>query len=278
VPDFDPPVQGVANYLNYLDQWLIYYYLGSIKLPKFIIGTEAGNMDAIGYAGTPVISIDKTDPVADLPFSVMTDRIGQYTLLTPLWQVVNFNGPDAGFREYLRGAMLRFMFFTRSGNSDPGEIYKAMKDFDSDEYVALPPELDAQFERVEVEGDGNCLFRALAVGAGDGEAAHAAHRTAAATYARDNFTLVTLNAGTGGNYADNNAYFAVMSVPAAGAEENAKWGGYVETEAWARAKDTTVKVHSSRCAMVAFNEGRAKTVNLFYVNGNHYEFLKPKLH
>jgi hypothetical protein len=28
--------------------------------------------------------------------------------------------------------------------------------------------------------------------------------------------------------------------------------------------------------MVTFNDGRPKTVNLFYKNANHYDYLKPK--
>jgi hypothetical protein len=258
--------------MNYLDQWLVYYYLGSQKVPKFIVGTEAGNMDAIGYAGTPVISIDKADPVADVPKSLLTDRIGQYALLTPLWQVVNFGGAGVteAFREYLRGAMLRFMYFTRGGLSTAKEAFDALKGAEDD--AELPPELDALFDRVPVTGDGNCLFRALAVGNGDTEGDHGIYRLDAANYARDNFELVQLNAGADGQYATRDAYHDVMSVPA---EDEAHWGGYVETEAWAKAKNRTIVVHSVGNAPVTFNAGKPTTINLFWVNGNHYEFLRP---
>lgn len=111
-PSADDEVHGVGGFISYLDQWLVLYFLQQEKHVRFVVGTESGNMDVMGYTGTPVISIDLTDPTAGTPTSILTDRIGQYALLSPLWQVVNWQGGEDRdlFREYLRGAMLRYVY------------------------------------------------------------------------------------------------------------------------------------------------------------------------
>ncbi len=94
--------------LTYSEQYMFYIFITHTYNPKFIVGVESGNMDGFGYVGIPVISVEPTDAVTSIDKNILNDRIGNYTLLTPLWQLVNYGEGDEKFRPYLYGAMLTY--------------------------------------------------------------------------------------------------------------------------------------------------------------------------
>ncbi len=99
--------QNPKSPIDFFGQYKFYALLKKLGL-AFVVGAESGTMDALGYLGTQVISIDLTDQTSETPTKVITDRIGNYSLLSPLWQLINYQkGQDQKlFLEYLRGAIV----------------------------------------------------------------------------------------------------------------------------------------------------------------------------
>lgn len=184
-----PPVAteacpGSGAYLSYYLQWSVLNWLARLHKPVFVVGSESGNMDAMGHMGVQVISIDLTDKVAETEHCILTDRIGQYALMTPLWQIVNYeNGKnEAGFRGYLRGAMLRYLLAAKpelldvvarkagSGSapvtSIPVPVEEPVKRIlliEEGKAGSVRDEINARtLTIVHACDDGNCLFDAIA--------------------------------------------------------------------------------------------------------------------
>jgi hypothetical protein len=175
---------GSGTYLSYYLQWSVLNWLARHHKPVFVVGSESGNMDAMGHMGVQVISIDLTDKVAETEHCFLTDRIGQYALMTPLWQIVNYeNGEnEKGFRGYLRGAMLRYFLAAKpelldvlarkagSGSapvtSTPIPVEEPVKRIvliEKDKAGSVRDEINARtLTIVHACDDGNCLFDAIA--------------------------------------------------------------------------------------------------------------------
>ena len=282
--------------LSYWEQYGLFAALRDAVTPRFMIGAESGNMDGFGYCGIPVVSVDVVDPIGDLDHSVLTDRIGQYALLTPLWDLLNYErGANlALFRGHLYGCVLKYVRYGGRLPQKPGKARKVkagtgdLKAYSelsallgSDtafdlEVDAVEEELTAHYGVVDVRGDGNCLFRALSRSRTPTEENHALYRQRAVDYAAANYTLVTLRAGHE-QWNDAQAYRTTMRVPAANAQDLRRYGGYVEAVAFAARFDVTVEVYSQGQPdnpQIA-NAGRPEVVRVYYVNSNHYKALVP---
>lgn len=179
---------GSGTYLSYYLQWTVLNWLANHHNPVFVVGSESGNMDAMGHMGVQVISIDLTDKVSETEHYFLTDRIGQYALMTPLWQIVNYEkgANEAGFRGYLRGAMLRYLLAAKpelltfiapkaDGGSAPAvsipvpvtrapvEPAKKILLIEEDTTGSVHDEINARtLTIVHACDDGNCLFDAIA--------------------------------------------------------------------------------------------------------------------
>jgi hypothetical protein len=290
--------------LSYWEQYAFFHVLCTMVNPRFIIGAESGNMDGVGYCGVPVVSVDVEDPVNGLDESILTDRIGQYTLLTPQWSLVNYGlgGDQALFRRHLYGTVLLYTRYGASlhawktegkkpkkdlgkGPSDLASLLDALagiisKSHDKENAEKLKKLLDETLEGryvvVNATGDGNCLFRALSRARTPTEDHHAQYRQHAADYAAANFNLVHIQAA--GHAVDTvEAYRLLMRVPAEGAEDEDRYGGHVEIEAFALRYSVTIEVYSDdNDVPVVANPGRGEVLRIYYVNRNHYKVLLPK--
>jgi hypothetical protein len=280
--------------LSYSQQYSAFFAIDALHHPRFIIGAESGNMDGFGYCGIPVVSIDVEDE-NDMPTTITADRIGQYCLVTPLWEVLNYHR-GAGlplFRRHLYGAILKYTRYagelheTKTGKPSsaiPSSIDKedenkktaldqaSFLDFDAPE--AWDTKVEG-FVSTDVEGDGNCLFRALSVLLfGGSQAHHLLLRQEAVESAAALFELAVVNED--GDFEDMKGYKATMSPAATPAENRRRWGGFPEIAALAVRYDISIAVHSTGIATVTANPGKARTLDLLYVNRNHYKALTPE--
>jgi hypothetical protein len=281
--------------LSYWEQYSFFHATDLATKPRFIIGAESGNMDGFGYCGIPVISVD-VDDQNPLDKSVFQDRIGQYAFLTPLWSLLNyyFGRNLPAFRSHLYGEILKYTRYA-------GKLHASKRASDKDVTLwagdeALPklqelfakPSLDEDlgdvileslkdaFDLIDVPGDGNCLFRALARVIEGNEDNHRTYRQQAVLYAAQHFPFRMIESGSG-PYNDVEEYKLVMGTPATGAEDTRRWGGFVEVEAFALRRSVTVEVYSARFDQpVIANPGRPQVVSILYVNGNHYKALIKK--
>jgi hypothetical protein len=283
--------------LTYVEQYAFFMWLAAKLKPRFIIGAESGNMDGFGYCGIPVISIDVDDPVEALDAKILEDRIGQYMFLTPLWSLLNYEkGADVAlFRQHLYGSVLYYTYYgnnihtskatpkTLEGNMSVDEGLKNLIAFSGDvfdEQEALDAEvvtaLGDEFDIVNATGDGNCLFRAVSRVRVGNEGNHALYRQRAVRRAAQMFDLVTICAGSG-VFASLVEYRAVMGVPAEGAHDLQRYGGHIEIAGLAVEDSITIRVYSpgNLGNPVVVNPGQVTTVNILYVNRNHYKALIP---
>lgn len=130
---------GKSAYLLQYNQMLFYRYLQAEHRLLCAVGAEAGNLDNFAYSGVPVISVDIRDPVDCLEQSTITDRIGQYSLLSHRWVLLNGlagRGERIEFKRYLLGALFSYISnlslkpstATRPGDEVEGEKEKGEKD------------------------------------------------------------------------------------------------------------------------------------------------------
>jgi type VI secretion system secreted protein VgrG len=94
-------------------------------------------------------------------------------------------------------------------------------------------------QRVAVKGDGNCLFRAIAVAQGDCEGNHAVYRAKAIEHMRK--WPDVFNSDSMGN--DLPEYLRRMGQPASGGSDRERWGGQPEIVAMSRVFQRRIIVH-----------------------------------
>jgi hypothetical protein len=285
--------------LSYWEQYWFFQAIDSRAHPRFIIGAESGNMDGFGYCGIPVISID-VDDKASTDESIVTDRIGQYSLLTPLWNLLNYHrGGDIGrFRQLLYGSILMYTRFAgelhaskwskAASKAEPlpkfvdGDIAK-LKVLSTTKAPSknsvIEDSLKGTYHVINVDGDGNCLFRALSQARTSNQDRHLLYRQQAVDYAAATFQLEAINAAHEPNNFDLlTDYRDTLRLPATSAEDSLHWGSYLEIEAFALSYRVTVEVYSEDFEMLSANPNRPETVRIFYVDGNHYKAIRPKGH
>ena len=273
-------------------QYAFHRYLKNRYQPKFIIGVESGNLDGFGYSGIPVISIDPTDKVESLPLNIIDDRIGNYTLMTPNWQLVNYGKGDNDdlFRRYLYGAMLTFTFYrgileykelTESEKqtklfeclleTKSTTLSKSEKSSESGLTVINPKDGAPLKSKTTIAGDGNCLFRAFSQAMVGNQDDHGYYRQRAAEYVLNHCTDTEIKAAL--DY-DRTTYRNTMPYIVTTETKNsqAHWGSALELNALAKHFHVTVHLHYDYEFMIVFgNQGRV--IELRYVNGNHYEVI-----
>lgn len=281
---------------SYWEQYGFFQSIDKDMHPRFIIGAESGNMDGFGYCGIPVISVDVED-AAPTDESIMVDRIGQYCFLTPLWNLLNYHrgAGIAKFRRLLYGSILMYTEYgdglRRSKYPKSFGKIEVQKDFgteDKDDFGKLfAGDVASKSHAVEdslkdtygedavinVEGDGNCLFRALSrVRTGD-EDRHLTYRREAVDYAAAHFSLAMIQAV----YPDmgtNEDYRLTMREKAMNSSDRLHYGSYLEVEAFALRYGVTVAVYSEDFDHpLVSNAGQDETVRIFYVNRNHYKAI-----
>jgi hypothetical protein len=136
---------------------------------------------------------------------------------------------------------------------------------------------------VDVTKDGNCLFRAVWLGAGqDAERAvshlgkgpgHALLRKLAVDHIRDHFAWTPIRIAQSENRVGRQYHTKKEYLKYVG--RNKVWGGSMEIEALAEALDMTI------CTLVEFNDtvqcvGRAPTkLFIAYSGNNHYQAMVP---
>jgi hypothetical protein len=279
---------------SYWEQYSFFQFIDANTHPRFIIGAESGNMDGFGYCGIPVISIDVEDEAA-VDESIVTDRIGQYCLLTPLWNLLNYHRAKnvETFRSHLYGAILMYTRYagalheTKTAVKVP-KVERPTWEKDNDALAALleteakgsnavEESLKAAYDIVDVLGDGNCLFRALSRARTPGEDRHLLYRQQAVRYASLFFDEAMLTAGSGCENAED--YEGTMKTAALNASDVTRYGGFVEIEAYALREGITIEVHSEGLGLgnpIVSNAGGTETIRILYINRNHYKAIVPK--
>ena len=277
---------------SYWEQYSFFQFIDANTHPRFIIGAESGNMDGFGYCGIPVISIDVEDEAA-VDESIVTDRIGQYCLLTPLWNLLNYHRGKhvETFRSHLYGAILMYTKYAGGlhETKSPVKVPKIdrMKWQEEKDALAtllqtatsssnvIEESLKASYDVVDVLGDGNCLFRALSRARTPTEDRHLLYRQQAVRYASLFFDEAMLTAGSGCGSADD--YEGTMKTAAINAEDTTRYGGFVEIEAYALREGITIEVYSEGLEKpIVSNEGGSETIRILYINRNHYKAIVPR--
>jgi hypothetical protein len=286
--------------LTYSQQYASFLAVDKVHQPRFIIGAESGNMDGFGYCGTPVISVDVEDE-NDMVSTILGDRIGQYTLVTPLWEVVNYHrgaGKQlATFRRHLYGAILKYTAYagslheTKAGKPSTAVASKFDKKEDKEELAkkvqkekgifdlwedAVDDQLAIEgFTSKDVTGDGNCLFRALSVLLFQSEEHHLLLRQEAVETAvvlfQDELAVVNEDE----EFGSIEDYSGTMKKAATPKDNRRYWGGFPEIVALAIRYDISISVHSTRMNTITANDGANRTLHLHYLNRNHYRALTP---
>lgn len=136
------------------------------------------------------------------------------------------------------------------------------------------------YTEIGVAGDGNCLFRAVAVAMNGYQQAaqegHRGYRERAVDHMRAHPQRFS-----GIDDALDEAYMTTMRQPAQHAGQVERWGGGPELAALSRALRRTIVVHSANAPEVTFSEeGEPEfspqgTIHILFRGGNHYSAYQP---
>lgn len=139
------------------------------------------------------------------------------------------------------------------------------------------------FTEIKVSGDGNCLFRAVAVGMGGYDQARQADHLQFREQAVDHMRTHKQRFSDLDEFI-NDAYLDTMRVAAKDASEQDHWGGGPELEALSRVLRRPLILHSKDFPPWTFEEDTdvqfkpeqgSQPIHLLYKGRNHYSCLQP---